>query len=81
MSTPYGPQDWKKEWKDMPEYEMTQKLPHREIIMRFRSQEDLEAFFELLGQNVTERTKSAWYPKVTRGRVCQHANKVYTDES
>ena len=50
------------EWEGMPEFVQERKNPHSKIIFRFESEEDLQAFANLIGQNLTSKTKSAWYP-------------------
>ena len=55
-------QDWKKEWKDMPEFVQEKQKPYAQITFRFEREEDLRAFAELIGQKLTEKTKSAWHP-------------------
>ena len=56
------------EWVDMPEFVQESKPPFAKIIFRFESQEDLDAFSKLIGQKLTPKTKSAWYPKLERGK-------------
>jgi hypothetical protein len=57
---------WKSEWKDMPEFIQDCVEPFQTIIMRFRSQEDVNAFSKLLDQTITPNTKSLWYPKLVQ---------------
>jgi hypothetical protein len=73
--------DWQEEWKGMPEYKQTRVDPYKEIIVRFKTKEDYESFAEVIGQNLTDKTKSIWHPKVQKGKVCKFANLLYTDES
>lgn len=54
--------EWRKEWVDMPEFVQEKQEPYAKIIFRFETKEDLEAFSKLIGQKLTEKTKSAWYP-------------------
>jgi len=54
--------DWQKEWKDMPEFVQEKKEPYSKIIVRFDSEEDLQEFAKLIGQKLTNKTKSIWYP-------------------
>jgi len=60
---PYG-------WFGMPEYVQNKNEPYDEIVVRFRCQEDLDEFCNLIGQlNLAEpkkRNKSCWYPKWDR---------------
>lgn len=70
--------DWQKEWKDMPEFiQVKTKKPFAQIIFRFANKEDLEEFSKLIGQKLTNKTKSAWHPQIERG---QNANKIYVYE-
>lgn len=69
--------DWKQEWKDMPEFVQDKKEPYAKIIIRFDSEEDLQEFANLIGQKLTNKTKSIWHPfKSHWGGV----KKVWTDE-
>jgi hypothetical protein len=53
------------EWKDMPEFEQKELKPFREIIVRFESKEDVDAFAKLINQNITTLTKYLWFPEIT----------------
>lgn len=50
-------------WKDMPEFKQEDKTSHRHVVVHFRSDEDVEEFFALIGQTCTDKTRSIWYPK------------------
>jgi len=54
--------DWHKEWKDMPEFVQEKKEPYAKIIVRFDNEEDLQEFAKLIGQKLTNKTKSIWHP-------------------
>ena len=62
-----APHDWRAEWEGMPEFVQGKQEPHQQIIVRFRTAADVEAFAVLLGQRVTPLTKSLWYPALARG--------------
>lgn len=49
-------------WKDMPEFVQEKQEPYAKIIFRFESEQDLQEFSELIGQKLTEKTKSSWHP-------------------
>lgn len=68
----------KEHWVGMPEFEQEKQRPYAKIIFRFASEEDLQEFAEMIGQKLTEKTKSAWHPKLVRGL---NSNKRYVDES
>ena len=69
--------DWKKEWEDMPEFEMEDLSSFRKIVVHFRNQEDIDKFAELIGQKIT-KAPSLWYPEWEKRR---YADKRYVDES
>lgn len=56
------------EWKDMPEFVQNDTIYQR-IAVNFKSKEDVEAFAKLLGQDVTEKTRSMWYPEIERAEL------------
>jgi len=70
-------EDWKKEWQDMPEFEMEDLSSFRKIVVHFRNQEDVDKFAELIGQKIT-KAPSLWYPEWKKRR---YADKRYVDES
>ena len=57
------PFEWEKEWQGMPEFSMENKEPVQRIIISFRDFEDVKKFGELMGQKVTSKTDSLWFPK------------------
>lgn len=74
------PEKWESEWVDMPEFIQGKKRPYKEIIIRFASKEDYEAFQRKIGQSLTIKTKSIWYP--FRSHWGDPINKKrYVDES
>lgn len=65
-------------WQDMPEFIQEKQEPFSKIIIRFETQDDLDEFAKLIGQKLTKKTKSIWFPELVRGK---HSNKIYVDES
>ena len=55
--------DWEREWQGMPEFVMGSTEPEQKITMNFSSFEDVVKFGELIGQPVTRKTDSLWFPK------------------
>lgn len=55
---------WEKHWQDMPEYKQEDKAPYKTIYVHFRTEEDYNEFAELIGQDLTEKTKTIWHPKL-----------------
>jgi hypothetical protein len=58
---------WKAEWQGMPEFIQEAQEPYSKIIVRFANKGDLREFAEMIGQELTIRTKSIWHPKLARG--------------
>ena len=57
------PHVWEKEWWGMPEFVMQNAQPQRQIIISFMTKEDVEEFAEMTGLQITDRTRSVWFPK------------------
>jgi hypothetical protein len=57
---------WKKHWVGMPEFVQEDNPPYKRIIVSFRTKEDYEEFATMIGQNLSEKTKSIWHPKLDR---------------
>lgn len=55
---------WRQHWKGMPSFKNDHNEPYKRIQMSFRTKEDYEEFQKLIGQKMTEKTKSAWHPKL-----------------
>lgn len=53
---------WRGEWNDMPEFAQEQQESYAKIVFRFENEEDLQEFSKLIDQQLTRKTKSAWYP-------------------
>jgi len=71
-------EEWKNEWKGMPEFTQEKKnKPYKELTVRFRNMDDLKRFSELINQKLTFKTKSIWFPEISRGL---DANKIYINE-
>lgn len=55
--------DYNEAWKGMPEFEHKDLTSFHSVHVHFSSIDDIRAFADLVGQTVTEKTKSIWYPK------------------
>lgn len=66
-----------KEWADMPEFVQEKKSEIR-LIVRFRSEEDLQEFAKLINQKLTIKSKSIWYPYKSHWGETRHR---WVDES
>jgi hypothetical protein len=56
------PDNWREEWVGMPEFVQNKQKPYAQVIVRFETEADLEAFSKLIGQKLTQKTKSIWHP-------------------
>lgn len=60
-------EDWKKEWLNMPEYVSEKQKVYAKIDFIFNSDITEEELGEIFSQNVSDRTKSVWFPKLIAG--------------
>ena len=63
---------------DMPEFDNKDLTPKRQLIISFRNEDDIKTFANLIKQNITDKTKSLWYPEAVKEK---QFDKLYTDES
>lgn len=54
---------WKDLWIGMPDFEQRDLSPHKTVYVHFRNDADRTAFASLVGQTITDKTRSVWYPK------------------
>ena len=71
-------EEWKIEWRGMPEFSQEDLTPWKSIMVHFEGLSDLREFSELIGQKLTPKTRSVWFPEAEIGR---YANKRYINES
>lgn len=57
------------EWRGMPEFNQPDNGAIRQIIVSFDSQDGIDEFAKLVGQNITKKTKSIWFPKREKNDV------------
>jgi len=67
-------------WKEMPEFEQNDLEFEQEITVRFMARDDVKLFAEIIGQTVTEKTKSIWFPKQEFDQHGTKAGVVYSSE-
>lgn len=60
-----GETDPVKEWEGMPEFDNPNNC-FRKVIVNFEDEEAVKKFFETIGQDYTESTKSIWFPHKER---------------
>lgn len=58
--------DYKKEWEGMPEFENKDLSAIKQITVNFMTLDDYKKFSELIGQSLTEKTRSIWYPEAEK---------------
>jgi len=57
---------WKKHWIGMPSFVQEDDAPFKKIYISFRNEDDYDEFAKLINQNLSDKTKSIWYPKLER---------------
>jgi len=57
-------QFFRKYWKGMPTFDQNDNPPYKQIYLNFRNEEDYKEFAKLVNQNLSDKTKSIWYPKL-----------------
>lgn len=60
----HGLNSAKLHWKGMPRFKQNSKYAYRQILIKFRTEEDYNKFEELIGQTITKREENAWVPIV-----------------
>jgi hypothetical protein len=73
-----GENDPNAEWQGMPEFNQPDATAFRAITVNFKDQGAIEEFSRKIGQNITDNTRSIWYPPAEIGRI---VDKHYTTES
>jgi predicted RNA binding protein with dsRBD fold (UPF0201 family) len=58
--------DYAAEWQGMPEFGNEDLRPMQSIHVHFKNAEDVQTFARLIGQPLTDRTVSVWYPPVPK---------------
>ncbi len=52
-----------KEWQGMPEFENKNGYGWKQLVVHFETEEDFTEFQKRIGQKLTEKTKSIWFPE------------------
>ena len=66
------------DWGGMPEYDQENQKSFQNIRVHFKTVKERNAFAELIKQDLSDTTKSIWYPKAAVNKI---ADKTYSDES
>lgn len=64
-------------WRGMPEFNQPPNGAFRQIIISFDDQEGVDKFAALIGQSLTKKTKSLWFPPRPTNKV---VDLFYFDE-
>lgn len=74
MQAAAGEVDYAAEWAGMPEFENEDAFGAvHSVKVHFTSDDAIREFAELIGQTVTENTKSIWFPKQVRENLKKYA--------
>jgi len=71
-----GDNDAALEWAGMPECESEDQTAQNSIIVNFANHNDMSAFATIVGQTITDSTRSIWYPKA---KIESIVEKAYED--
>lgn len=69
---------WHEHWQGMPEFVQEDLSPRKSVIVHFETYADLAAFAKLVGQRLTPKTQSIWFPEAEIGRM---VDKRFVDAS
>lgn len=69
---------WREHWVGMPEFVQEQQREYAKLIIRFRSEEDLQDFAKIIGQKLNAKSQCTWHPELKRNTT---TTKRYVDES
>jgi ParB-like chromosome segregation protein Spo0J len=64
------------EWEGMPEFDQPDDNPFKSIVVHFHTAADMQEFARLVGQTITEDTKSISFPKQPRRMDARSASYV-----
>jgi hypothetical protein len=65
----WPPEFYEKHWQNMPTYDQPNNSAYRQLIINFENEDAVKAFSDLVGQNLTKKTKSIWFPKREQNNV------------
>jgi len=74
LNSDVQPIDYDAEWEGMPEFKQDDLSAVKQIIVSFATLNDYEDFQKVIGQQLTEKTKSIWHPKVDRVRQGEYSD-------
>jgi ParB-like chromosome segregation protein Spo0J len=66
------------EWEGMPEFSHEDQTAFKSLVVHFNDQAAMEDFAGIIGQPITEKTKSIWHP---RAEMTTYVDKRYSVEA
>jgi len=69
--------DAESEWQGMPEFNQNDKSAYQTVAVHFRDQEEVQAFSELIGQPLTNKTRFVWF---RAEEIERYVDKRYVSE-
>lgn len=72
------PKDWAQPWQGMPQYHIQDLQSFSSLIVHFANKKDREDFAKLVGQRITSKTKTIWFPTTEIFEASQYA---YVDKN
>lgn len=63
------PEFYDQHWQNMPDFKQEDCGAKRQIIVSFDNEEDVQKFAQLINQNITDKTKSIWFPPREKNNV------------
>lgn len=67
------PPSWSEHWDGMPHFQQRDLMPWQTVKVHLRNADDRQAFADLVGQRIGERTISVWFPKAEAGTTAPKA--------
>ena len=65
--------DYNEMWQGMPEFVQDDLTPYKSILVHFADEKHVNAFAQLIGQTLTEKTKYVWHPKAEKANFTEEA--------
>lgn len=62
-NAPKDNKEWREHWLEMPEFEQDKVTHFKKLLINFETEKDYNAFGDLIGQKLTKKTRSIWYPE------------------
>lgn len=67
----WPPEFYDQHWQNMPEYNQPDNGAYRQLIINFQDEAAVKNFESIIGQSLTKKTKSIWFPKREQNNVSE----------